>query len=70
MKWIDAFLYYKQQRVVVNGVISDWAPVVSGAPQGTVLGLLLFSLHINDITADIESEIRLVADECDCFPEI
>ena len=39
-------------------------PVVSGVPQGTVLGPLLFSLHINDITADIESEIRLFADDC------
>ena len=57
-------------RVVVNGVKSDWAPVVSGVPQGTVLGPLLFSLHINDITADIESEIRLFADDCVCNREI
>ena len=70
MKWINAFLCYRQQRVVVNGVKSDWAPVVSGVPQGTVLGPLLFSLHINDITADIESEIRLFADDCVCHHEI
>ena len=61
---------YRQQQVVVNGVKSDWAPVVSGVPQGTVLGSLLFSLHINDITADIESEIRLFADDCVCYREI
>ena len=36
----------------------------SGVPQGTVLGPLLFSLHIHDITSDIESEIRLFADDC------
>ena len=70
MKWINAFLCYRQQRVLVNGVKSDWAPVVSGVPQGTVLGPLLFSLHINDITADIESEIRLFADDCVCYREI
>ena len=70
MNWIDAFLCFRQQRVVVNGVKSDWAPVVLGVPQGTVLGPLLFSLHINDIMSDIESEIRLFADDCVCYREI
>ena len=37
--------------------------------EGTVLGPLLFSLHINDIMSDIESEIRLFADDCVCYPE-
>ena len=53
-----------------EGVKSDLAPVVSDVPQGTVLGPLFFSLHINDITADIESEIRLFADDCVCYCEI
>ena len=55
---------------MVNGIKSDWAPVVSGVPQGTVLGPLLFSLYINDISADIESEIRLFADDCVFYREI
>ena len=70
MKWIDVFLCYRQQRVVVNGVKSDWAPVVSGVPQGTVLGPSLFSLQINDITAGIVSEIRFFADDCVCYREV
>ena len=70
LKWIDSFLCYKQQRVVVNGAKSDWAPVLSGDPQGTVLGPLLFSLYINDISTDINSEIRLLADDCVCYREI
>ena len=61
---------FRQQRVVVNAVKSDWAPVLSGVPQGIVLGPLLFSLYINDIESDIESEIRLFADECVCYREI
>ena len=70
LKWIDSFLCFRQQRVVVNGMKSDWAPVLSGVPQGTVLGPLLFSLYINDISSDIESEIRLFADDCVCYREI
>ena len=70
LKWIDSFLCFRQQRVVVNGIKSDWTPVSSGVPQGTVLGPLLFSLYINDITTDIDSEIRLFADDCFCYREI
>ena len=46
-KWIDASFFYRQQRVVVKGVKSDWAPVASSVPLGTVLGPLLSSLHIH-----------------------
>ena len=63
LKWIDSFLCFRQQGVVVNGVKSDWAPVLSGVPQDTVLCPLLFSLYINDIISDIASEIRLFADD-------
>ena len=69
LKWIDSFLCFRKQRVVVNGIKSDWAPVLSGA-QGTVLCPLLLSLYINDISSDIESEIRLFADDCVCYREI
>ena len=55
---------------MVNGVKSDWAPVSSGVPQGTVRGPLLFSLYINDITEDINSELTLFADDCVCYREI
>ena len=70
LKWIDSFLCYRQQRVVVNGAKSDSAPVLSGVPQGTVPGPLLFSLYMNDISTDIDSEIRLFADDCVCYREI
>ena len=65
-----AFLCFRQQRVVVNDVKSDWAPVVSGVSQGIVLGPLLFSLYINDIPVGIDSQIRLFADDCVCYREM
>ena len=70
LEWINAFLCFRQQRVVVDGVKSDWAPVVSDVPQGTVLGPLLFSLYTNDIPVGIDSQIRLFADDCICYREI
>ena len=56
--------------MVVNGVKSDWAPVLSSVPQGTVLGQLLFSLYISGITKRIDSELRLFTDDCVCHREI
>ena len=64
LAWISSFLANREQRVVVNGSQLSWLPVTSGVPQGTVLGPLLFLLYINDITADMKSDIRLFADDC------
>ena len=64
------FLCFRQQRIVVNVVKSDWAPVLSGVSKDTVLGSLMVSLYINDISTDIESEIRIFANDCVCNCEI
>ena len=57
LKWIGSFLCFRLQRVEVNGK-SDLAPVLSSVPRGTVLGPLLFSLYINNITTDIDKAVR------------
>lgn len=62
--WISAFLKAREQRVVVGGVSSSPASVDSGVPQGTVLGPLLFLLHINDLPQVVSSQVRLFADDC------
>ena len=66
----NSFLCSRQQRVVINGAKSKWAPVLSGIPQGTVLGPLFFPLYINDIMAEIDSEFRLFADDSVCYRQI
>ena len=50
--------------------ISDPVPVTSRVPQGTVLDPLIFLLYINDINQNINSKIRLFADDCVLFRDI
>ena len=68
--WISSFLSDRNQRVVLNGAQSSWIPVLSGVPQGTVLGPLLFLLYVNDITDDVSFEICLFADDCILYRQI
>ena len=62
--WISQWLTKRAQRVIINGIESDYVRVISGVPQGTVLGPLMFLLYINDISENISSTIRLFADDC------
>ena len=64
LTWIESFLQNRSQLVVVDGHYSSPITVSSGVLQGTVLGPTLFLLYINDIDTNIQSQIRLFADDC------
>ena len=57
--WIKAFLIGREQRVCVRGTYSNWHKVLSGVPQGSILGPVLFFIYINDIVMNIDSTIKL-----------
>jgi len=63
-EWIKSFLLDRDQYVAVNGVKSYVAKVLSGVPQGTVLGPILFIIFINDMEECVTSSIlRSFADD-------
>ena len=70
LTWIKAFLTGRTQVVKVNGEDSIPAPVISGIPQGSVLGPLLFVIYINDLPETLSSDVFLFADDTKIFREI
>ena len=64
---IKSFLNSRQQRVVLNGQCSSWVDITAGVPQGSILGPLLFLIYINDISQNLESKVKLFADDTSLF---
>ena len=72
LTWIQSYLTNRSQVVAVGGAQSHSVPVISGVPQGSVLGPLLFLVYINDVTTVVStpSKLSLFADDMSLYRTI
>jgi len=67
LMWIKDFPSNRRQKVVLNGCSSQFIPVTSGVPQGSVLGPVLFTMYVNDIPSIVSSPVFMFADDTKMF---
>ena len=67
---VEQWLTYRRQRVVVEGEVSSWRSVLSGLPQGSVLGQILFLVYINDLEEGVTGKILKFADDTKLFRKV
>ena len=67
INWIEQWLTDSKQRVVVDGEVSSWKSVLSGVPQGSVVGPIFFFLYINDLEEGVICSILTFADDTKLF---
>ncbi|KAK3085741.1 hypothetical protein FSP39_008065 [Pinctada imbricata] len=67
LNWFSNYLSCRKQRVVINGEVSGWGDIKAGVPQGSILGPVLFLIYINDIVKEINTNIRLFADDTSLY---
>jgi hypothetical protein len=70
LNWIKAFLSNRKQRVCLGDNSSDWANVLSGVPQGSVLGPILFVIYINDLPNICENQAKMYADDTKILADV
>ena len=69
-KWIQHFLNDRRQKVVLRNGSSGWRNVISGVPQGSILGPILFLIYVNDMPDRLVSTAKMFADDTKVYRQI
>ena len=67
INWIEQWLTDMRQRVVVDGEVSSWKSVLSGVPQGSVLGPILCLVYFNNLQEGVTGKTLKFADDTKQF---
>jgi len=70
LTWIENWLLNRKQRVVVNGKLSWLIDVLSGVPQGSISGPLLFVIFINDLDEEVINKLLKFADDTNIVSKV
>ena len=70
LKLIQNYLDNRFQRVLLNGLTSEWKPVKAGVPQCSILVPLFFFVYINDICSNLSTDVNLFADDTSLFSTV
>jgi hypothetical protein len=63
LRWTRSFLTNRTQKVKVGTAVSSEGKVLSGIPQGSILGTILFTIFINDLPECVQSSCKIFADD-------
>ena len=70
LQWISYFLYDRTMRVRVKGFSSQPRDVLSGVPQGSILGPILFLIYINSVASQLKCKFKVFADDLKMYTSV
>ena len=70
IEWIQEYLNHTRQRVILKNSVSQWLPVTSGVPQGSILGPILFLIYVNDLPDYVSNTTKMFADDTKAYSTI